>query len=302
MPPSADQARRLLCELGDHVRDPGGRLRATSTWRRWPGRRWPTRSTPSTAWRTTPSSGWFEEHWPDVRVVSEGLDEPVVVGEDRGVDRDRRHHRRDARADVRQAARLVPGRGGARRRARLADIVAAAMTELPTAKQGAVDQLSGVPGRRSGGRATRPAPAGRASRWRCDRRRRPTSSTASAGWPSSSSREAGPGLARGRAVPAARLPPRLRRRVPLDRWPAPRAHHRPGSVRRRPAPAGRSTTDGLACHPYDVCTAMLLAEAGGVVTDPWGRPLDAPLDNIVAGGVGRLCERSAGRTHRPGAG
>ena len=36
--------------------------------------------------------------------------------------------------------------------------------------------------------------------------------------------------------------------------------------------------DGLACHPYDVCTAMLLDEAGGVVTDPWGRPLEAPLD------------------------
>ena len=36
---------------------------------------------------------------------------------------------------------------------------------------------------------------------------------------------------------------------------------------------------GLACHPYDVCTAMLLVEAGGVVTDPWGRSLDAPLDN-----------------------
>ena len=23
---------------------------------------------------------WFEEHWPGVEVVSEGLDEPVVVG------------------------------------------------------------------------------------------------------------------------------------------------------------------------------------------------------------------------------
>jgi hypothetical protein len=34
----------------------------------------------------------------------------------------------------------------------------------------------------------------------------------------------------------------------------------------------------LAGHPYDVCTAMLLEEAGGVVTDPSGRALDAPLD------------------------
>ncbi len=38
--------------------------------------------------------------------------------------------------------------------------------------------------------------------------------------------------------------------------------------------------DGLACHPYDVCTALLLEEVGGVVTDPWGNPLDVPLDNV----------------------
>jgi hypothetical protein len=36
--------------------------------------------------------------------------------------------------------------------------------------------------------------------------------------------------------------------------------------------------EALACHPYDVCTAMVLEEAGGVVTDPHGGPLDAPLD------------------------
>jgi hypothetical protein len=34
----------------------------------------------------------------------------------------------------------------------------------------------------------------------------------------------------------------------------------------------------LTCHPYDLCTALLLEEAGGVVTDPTGAPLDAPLD------------------------
>ena len=36
----------------------------------------------------------------------------------------------------------------------------------------------------------------------------------------------------------------------------------------------------FACHPYDLCTSLLLEEAGGVVTDPWGRRLDAPLDNV----------------------
>ncbi len=38
--------------------------------------------------------------------------------------------------------------------------------------------------------------------------------------------------------------------------------------------------EGLDCHPYDVCTAMLLEEVGGVVTDPWGNPLSVPLDNV----------------------
>jgi hypothetical protein len=37
----------------------------------------------------------------------------------------------------------------------------------------------------------------------------------------------------------------------------------------------------FACHPYDVCTAMLLEEAGGVVTDPRGGPLDVPLDTTT---------------------
>ena len=40
--------------------------------------------------------------------------------------------------------------------------------------------------------------------------------------------------------------------------------------------------DAFACHPYDVCTAMLLEEAGGVVADPHGDPLDAPLDTTTA--------------------
>ena len=35
------------------------------------------------------------------------------------------------------------------------------------------------------------------------------------------------------------------------------------------------------CHPYDVCTALLLTEAGGIVETPDGRPLDAPLDTMT---------------------
>lgn len=35
---------------------------------------------------------------------------------------------------------------------------------------------------------------------------------------------------------------------------------------------------GHVCHPYDVCTFLIAAEAGVVVTDAFGQPLNAPLD------------------------
>lgn len=38
---------------------------------------------------------------------------------------------------------------------------------------------------------------------------------------------------------------------------------------------GRS---GLACHPYDACAMLIAQEAGAIITDGLGKPLDAPLD------------------------
>jgi Inositol monophosphatase family len=40
----------------------------------------------------------------------------------------------------------------------------------------------------------------------------------------------------------------------------------------------RGQSSGLCCHPYDICTSLIAEEAGVLLTDPWGRPLDAPLD------------------------
>ena len=34
----------------------------------------------------------------------------------------------------------------------------------------------------------------------------------------------------------------------------------------------------LACHPYDICTALIAEESGVIVTDGFGDPLDTPLD------------------------
>ena len=35
---------------------------------------------------------------------------------------------------------------------------------------------------------------------------------------------------------------------------------------------------GHCCHPYDICTLLIAEELGVAITDPWGEPLDAPLD------------------------
>ena len=42
--------------------------------------------------------------------------------------------------------------------------------------------------------------------------------------------------------------------------------------------AERGQPPSLCCHPYDVCTALIAEEGGVIVTDPFGRVLDARLD------------------------
>ena len=42
--------------------------------------------------------------------------------------------------------------------------------------------------------------------------------------------------------------------------------------------AARGLPRGLCCHPYDLSTALIAEEAGVVLTDAAGAPLDAPLD------------------------
>ena len=41
---------------------------------------------------------------------------------------------------------------------------------------------------------------------------------------------------------------------------------------------GGKTARGVECHPYDVAGALVARQAGVVITDGFGRPLDAPLD------------------------
>lgn len=41
--------------------------------------------------------------------------------------------------------------------------------------------------------------------------------------------------------------------------------------------AGRGLSLGICCHPYDLCTELIAREAGVIVTDPQGLPLNAHL-------------------------
>ena len=42
--------------------------------------------------------------------------------------------------------------------------------------------------------------------------------------------------------------------------------------------ATRGVTLGICCHPYDVCTALIATELGVLVMDPFGQPLNPPLN------------------------
>jgi fructose-1,6-bisphosphatase/inositol monophosphatase family enzyme len=276
VPPSPEEARRLLCALGEHVRDlvvasRGMDMAAVSG-----------ETVADTIFAIDRVADdallrWFEQQWPDVMVVSEGLDQPELVGREATwtVIVDTIDGTRGLMYDKRPAwclAAAAPPGG------RLADIVAAAMTELPTVKQGAADQLSATRG--GGLHAERVDLAGGE---RVELGVRPSTATDLA--------HSFGGLAKfflpGKTTLAeleAKLFERLGEQHVFD------DEYLSTGGQLHELITGRDrfvadlrplvTNDGLACHPYDVCTALLLEEVGGVVTDPWGDPLAVPLDNV----------------------
>jgi fructose-1,6-bisphosphatase/inositol monophosphatase family enzyme len=218
---------------------------------------------------------WFEANWTGVEVVSEGLDHPVVVGGEPEwtVIVDTIDGTRGLMYDKRPAWCLAAAapHGG-----RLRDVVAAAMTELPTTKQGAADQLSGT---RGGGVVAERIALADGRRTPLDVR--PSTATDLEHGFAAVAKFFIPGKAELVAVEA-ELFRRLGCEVVFD------DEYICSGGQLHELLTGRDrfvadlrplvVPDALACHPYDVCTAMLLTEAGGVVTDPWGEPLDAPLD------------------------
>jgi fructose-1,6-bisphosphatase/inositol monophosphatase family enzyme len=218
---------------------------------------------------------WFEEHWTDVRIVSEGLEEPVVVGSAPAwtVIIDTIDGTRGLMYDKRPAwclAAAAPLEGS------LDDVVAAVMTELPTSKQGAADQLSSTRGR---GIVAERLDLRDGTKVPFDEH--PSSVT--------NLDHSFSGLAKfflpGKPVLAA-LESELFRRIGCEVVFDDEYISSGGQLHELMTGRDRFVADlrplvdpnAFACHPYDLCTSMLLTEAGGVVTDPWGRPLDAPLD------------------------
>lgn len=244
---------------------------------------------------------WFDSHWPadlPVELVMEGIeDRAVAFPAGAPVDRaafvcilDPIDGTRGLMYDKRSAwvlAGLAPRREG---RATLADVRVAAMTELPTTKQWASDQISGVRGR---------GPSGLVAE-RVDVRdgsRRPLAIRPSR---AVDFRHGFAAIARffpdGKEL-LARVEEALWRELlgpgdggsPLvfeDQYLSSGGQIHELMIGRdrmiadlRPlAHAKLGIDSALVCHPYDVCAAVLLQEAGGVVERPDGRPLDAPLD------------------------
>jgi fructose-1,6-bisphosphatase/inositol monophosphatase family enzyme len=277
VPPSPEEARLLLCALGDHVRalvvgSRGMDMAAVAG-----------ETVADTMYAIDRVADdallrWFEEHWPDVVVVSEGLDAPVQVGGNHAwtVIVDTIDGTRGLMYDKRPAwclAAAAPPGGG------LADIVAAAMTELPTAKQGAADQLSAT---RGGGLRAERVDLARGARRALDAR--PSAATDLDHSFSGLAKFFLPGKTALVALEA-ELFRRLGDTVVFD------DQYLSSGGQLHELITGRDrfvadlrplvTGDGLACHPYDVCTSLLLEEVGGVVTDPWGNPLAVPLDNVT---------------------
>lgn len=245
---------------------------------------------------------WFAAHWPaawPVEIVMEGLEEDGAVTFPHGTPVARTRWRcildpidgtRGLMHDKRSAwslAALAPQRGA---KTSLADIVVAAMTEIPTTRQWRADQLSAVKGRGVQAQAVNVLTG--------ERRRMAIAP--------SRARDCRGGFAalsrffpEGKALLAG-LEERLWRELygggnpagPLvfddqyictggqlhelvaghDRF---LADLRPLAFRKL------RIASAPTCHPYDICTALIAREAGCVIEAPMGGPLRAPLDTTT---------------------
>jgi hypothetical protein len=296
-----DSLRLLLCELQNHIRDTVARARTRQA-----------RSFANIAAITQADTiyqidkiseaailGWFDKNWPHtqpVELVMEGIEDGETVTFPSGTPQEKTKWKcildpidgtRCLMYDKRSAwslAGLAPQRGP---KTDLADIVVAAMTELPTSKQARSDQFSAVRGGRLHATACdqpaqRPRPiVVRPSQARDFKHgfasfvrffpagRTLTSQIEEAVWLELNKGEDGTSplvfddqyistggqlheLMTGRDRMLADIRPLVFRKLGLG--------------------------SSLVCHPYDICTALLLEAAGGIIEAPLGGKLRAPLN------------------------
>ena len=302
-----NRARRLLCALQDHIRDTliAARAKESAHFSRIAAV-----TAADTIYHIDKLSehaiiAWFERHWPrawPVEVIMEGIEEGDSLTFPHGTPVARTMWKcildpidgtRCLMVDKRPAwilAGLAPQRGP---KTSLRDIVVAAMTELPTTKQGRADQFSAIRGTGpSGVRATAfDLRTGKTSPLRVSPSQArhfehgfssivkffPAGKTLLAAleeklWASIN------GSAGNAATPlvfddqyistGGQLYALL---VGQDRL---IADLRPLAF----AKLGLKLP--LVCHPYDICTELILTEAGGIVENPLGGPLRAPLNTL----------------------
>jgi fructose-1,6-bisphosphatase/inositol monophosphatase family enzyme len=303
--PEAERFRHLLCALGDAIRNQVVAHRE----------RHGTAGLSEVVGRVTADvvyavdrvgedevRAWLDRHWPaeqPVRLVMEGIEDDEVVvapaGTAAGAVRwilivDPVDGTRNLMYDKRPAWVLAAlARAGSDGTARLGDVVVAAMTEIPTTRQWRADQLSAVRGA---------GPAGVAAEAVDVRTLARTPITAV---PSGSAE-----LAHGFASFAHYLPDGKALLATVEQalwdelWPPdgePRQIFEDQYIcsggQLHEVLAGRDRLVGdlrplalarlglpvaLTAHPYDLCTSLVLTEAGGVFEDPRGGPVDVPLD------------------------
>jgi fructose-1,6-bisphosphatase/inositol monophosphatase family enzyme len=300
-----EKARKLLCALQDHIRDTLVTARAES------GASFATIAAVTAADtiyqvdKITEDAifHWFERHWPKawpVQLIMEGVEDGDEVTFPRGTPVARTIFKcildpidgtRNLMYDKRSAwalAALAP-QGGAKNT--LQDIVVAAMTELSTSKMWRSDQLSAVRGAGVKARAFDL----RTRRWAA-LPVRPSRATHFEHGFASIARFFPEGKALLGTIEEALwrelgiLGKRGGQLVFDDQYIATGGqiyelligHDRMlGDL--RPLAYAKLGLGGasLCCHPYDICTALILQEAGGIVEAPDGKPLRAPLDTTA---------------------
>jgi hypothetical protein len=294
------RARQLLCALGDFVRDKviAGRENREMADLAGIDRE----SVADTIYSIDTLSEeaiveWFEAHWPSdwpVELVAEGFDDPDMRLFPRGTKLHETRWRcvvdpidgtRGIMYDKRPAwvlAALAPQIG---EDPRLPDIFVAAMTEIPTRKQWRADQISAIRGHglvsesfdvRTGARSSLILRVSQAHDFRHGfagfAKFFPAGKTMAAQLEENLWRELYPGKDSPVIFDDQYISTAGQFYELLSGHDRMNGDFRPMILQR----LGLDMT--LVCHPYDVCTSLLLAEAGIIFEKPEGGPVDVPLD------------------------